>query len=308
MEKNIEYNRRIKEKALEIGFSACGITRAVVCEQDKHELENWLGEGMHAGMDWMKRHESLRKDPEKLFKGAKSVISVLLNYYTSRMQKDSSAPVISKYAYGRDYHKVLKKKLKELLIFTRELMPEAKGRAFVDSAPVLEHAFARNAGLGWIGKHSLLINPEFGSYVFIGEIFIDREIDCDSDEIPDRCGSCRLCVVECPTHAIQPGRKVDAGKCISYLTIENRGDMPEEFKDSFFNRVFGCDICQEVCPWNRSLKEHKVDDFEPSDELMEMTADEWKNLDRDRFERLFTGTAVKRTEYEGFRRNIEFLD
>ncbi|MGC9343644.1 MAG: tRNA epoxyqueuosine(34) reductase QueG [Bacteroidales bacterium] len=307
--KNIqEYSELIKKKALQLGLSACGISRAEVHEEDKSVLEKWLMQGMHADMDWMAKHSDLRKDPDKLFPGARSVVSVLLNYYTQRMQDDPSAPVVSKYAYGRDYHRVLKKKLKDLLGFIQEIIPGTKGRAFVDSAPVLEHSFARNAGLGWIGKHSLLISPEFGSYVFLGELIIDAELDYAEEEVKDLCGNCRLCIDECPTHAIKPGRVVDANRCISYLTIENPGPIPEEFKENMFNRVFGCDICQEVCPWNRKLTEHNVTDFQPDEKMMSMTKEEWKNMDEKSFKGIFSGTPVMRAKFKGLKRNIDYLD
>jgi epoxyqueuosine reductase len=308
LNKIVENSTLIRKKALELGLSACGISRAEVKDEDSIVLDNWLSGGMHADMEWMRKYSDLRKDPKKLFPDAKSVVSVLLNYYTSSMQDDPSAPVISKYAYGRDYHKVLKKMLKELLVYIQEIIPAVKGRAFVDSAPILEHSFARNAGLGWIGKHSLLISPEFGSYVFLGEIILDVELDYDSEEVKDLCGTCRLCIDECPTHAILPGRIVDANKCISYLTIEHDGPIPEKYKDSFYNRVFGCDICQEVCPWNRKLTEHNVDDFQPSAGLLSMSKADWKNLDEEKFQEIFRGTPVMRAKFKGLKRNIDYLD
>ena len=259
-------------------------------------------------MSYMEKHAHLRKDPEKLVPDAKSVISVILNYYTPRIQDDIDAPVVSKYAYGRDYHKVLKKKLKELLAYVKETIPDTRGRPFVDSAPVMEHAFARNAGLGWIGKHSLLISPEYGTYVFIGELIIDKELEYDEKEVKDLCGNCRICIDECPTHAIQHGRIVDANKCISYLTIENKDKIPEKFKNNFYNRVFGCDICQEVCPWNRKLTEHSIDDFMPREEMINMSEEEWKSLDEEKFHNIFRGTPVMRAKYEGLKRNIDYLD
>ena len=259
-------------------------------------------------MSYMEKHAHLRKDPEKLVPDAKSVISVILNYYTPRIQDDIDAPVVSKYAYGRDYHKVLKKKLKELLAYVKETIPDTRGRPFVDSAPVMEHAFARNAGLGWIGKHSLLISPEYGTYVFIGELIIDKELEYDEKEVKDLCGNCRICIDECPTHAIQHGHIVDANKCISYLTIENKDKIPEKFKNNFYNRVFGCDICQEVCPWNRKLTEHSIDDFMPREEMINMSEEEWKSLDEEKFHNIFRGTPVMRAKYEGLKRNIDYLD
>ena len=223
------------------------------------------------------------------------------------MQEDSDAPVFSRYAYGRDYHKVMKKKLKSLFSFINEILPEATGRAFVDSAPVLEHALARNAGLGWIGKNSLLLTKKFGSYVFIGEIILDKELDYTENSIQDYCGTCSLCVDECPTNAINPDRTVNANKCISYLTIEHKGDIPAEFSNLFYNRAFGCDICQDVCPWNRDLIKHKIPDFEPKESLLKNTKEDWLSMDEEEFNTLFEGSAVKRTKFEGLRRNIRFV-
>lgn len=269
-------------------------------------LENWLGNGMHGSMQWMERSLPLRKDPRLLVDNASTVISLLLNYYTPEMQEDPSAPVISKYAYGKDYHKVIKKMLKKLLASIREALPGVSGRGFVDSAPVMEHAWAARAGLGWIGKNSLLLNKQLGSWFFISEIIIDRELEPDKP-LQDSCGNCRLCIDECPTHAINLNRTVDARKCISYLTIENKEELPVEMKDAFYNRVFGCDICQEVCPWNRNAKPHKVESLKPGNELMKMSRKQWEQLDQEKFNQLFEGSAVKRTGFGGLKRNIGFL-
>lgn len=307
MENNSTYTEKIKEKALELGFDDIGFSPAVVREKDAEVLDNWLNNGRHADMHWMSNHSDLRKDPKLLVPQAKSVISVLLSYYTPQTQTDPDAPVVSKYAYGRDYHKVVKAKLKSLLSFVQELIPETKGRAFTDSAPVLEHAYARNAGLGWIGKNSLLISPKLGSYVFIGELIIDQELDYNTKEITDYCGNCTLCINECPTSAILPGRIVDANKCLSYHTIENKNPLPETLKNSFFNRVFGCDICQEVCPWNRDRKLHTTKDFKPKKEFLALSAHEWSSLNEESFKKLFEGTPVMRVKFQGLRRNILFL-
>ncbi len=308
MKSKKEYSSLIKDKAIELGFSDCGISPAKVKEEDINVLENWLENKMHADMSYMEKHAHLRKDPEKLVPNAKSVISVILNYYTSRTQDDIDAPVVSKYAYSKDYHKVLKKKLKILLAYVKETIPDTRGRPFVDSAPVMEHAYARNAGLGWIGKHSLLISPEYGTYVFIGELIIDKELEYNKKEKKDLCGNCRICIDECPTHAIQHGRMVDSNKCISFLTIENKDEIPEKFKNNFYNRVFGCDICQEVCPWNRKLTEHTTDDFRPREEMITMSKEEWKSLNEDKFDNIFRGTPVMRAKYKGLKRNIDYLD
>lgn len=307
MKKEEPYTRLIREKALETGFSDCGFSKAIFQSKDAMVLDEWLDSNFNSGMKWMENHLDKRKDPALLFEDAKTVISVILNYYNPEMQEDSTAPVVSRYAYGKDYHKLMRKKLKSLLQYIKEIIPGTNGRVFVDSAPVLEHAFARNAGLGWIGKNSLLLNKEFGSYFFIGEIIIDKELEYNKLEIKDYCGNCRLCIDECPTHAINNNRTVNAGKCISYHTIEHKGDLPFEYRNSFYNRVFGCDICQDVCPWNRKLEKHTVPEFYPLNELLKMNKEEWKTMKEDKFDRIFKGSAVKRTGFDGLKRNIEFL-
>ncbi len=306
MEAISTYSGHIKSIARELGFDDCGFARAEKLDRDAEVLHDWLDKGMHQDMQWMENHLDKRIDPTSLVPGAKSVISVLLNYFNPRMQDDPAAPVISRYAYGRDYHKVVRKKLRMLLSRIKEVLPGTEGRVFVDSAPVMEHAWATRAGLGWIGKNSLLLSKKLGSYVFIGEVIIDAELEYDQP-VTDHCGQCRLCVDECPTHAINPDRTLNAGKCISYLTIEHRGEIPAKYKNSFYNRVFGCDICQDVCPWNRKLKAHHIADFNPKEELMAMDNDSWNTMTEDGFDELFEGSAVKRTKYEGLRRNLDFL-
>lgn len=298
----------IKEKALNLGFVDCGFSKAEFLSKDADNLDKWLQAGHHAEMLWMVNHLEKRKDPQKLIPGAKTVISVILNYYNPAQQIDPEAPVISRYAYGKDYHKIVKKKLKSLMIFVNELYPEATGRFFTDSAPVSEHALARNAGLGWIGKNSLLLTKKFGSYFFIGEIIIDQELDYSNTEINDYCGNCSLCVDECPTHAINNDRTVNANKCISYLTIEHIGSLPTEYQNAFYNRAFGCDICQDVCPWNRDLIKHTIPEFEPKESLLNKSKEEWVSLEEEEFNSLFEGSAVKRTKFEGLKRNIAFLN
>jgi epoxyqueuosine reductase len=301
------YPQLIKGKALELGFAACGITGIEPLAAEESVLRTWIARGDHAGMDWMKTRIPQRLDPSLLVPGAKTVISVILPYYNPVLQKDPMAPVISRYAYGLDYHHVMKKKLKALLAFVVELIPETRGRAFVDSAPVLEHAWAVRAGLGWIGRNSLLLNKEHGSYFFIGELILDQALEAGNTVVPDHCGNCRLCVNECPTHAIRDDRTVDARKCISYLTIEHKGALPASLRDSFYNRVFGCDICQDVCPWNRRLNLHSTPEILPSEELMSMDKEQWNSLNENTFNRIFAGSAVKRLGFEGLVRNIEFL-
>lgn len=308
MKPDPEHSRLIENKALEIGFDACGFSKATFLEKESHILENWISEDKHAGMDWMLRNREARTDPRILVPGAKTVVSLMINYFNPEMQDDPSAPVLSRYAYGRDYHKVVKKKLLSLLKYIQELVPGTEGRAFVDSAPVMEHAWAVKAGLGWIGKNSLLLNREFGSYFFLGELIIDLELDYNNGIKSDHCGTCTLCVNECPTRAIGPNRTVDARKCISYLSIEHKGPLPTDLRSNFFNRVFGCDICQDVCPWNRELKPHTITEFLPTEELMKLNKAGWLELDQEAFDRIFHQSAVKRAGYHGLRRNIEFLE
>ncbi len=297
----------IKAFALDLGFDACGIARAEKLEDHASKLDEWLSSGFNADMEWMRNNLEKRVDPTLLVPGAKSVVSVILNYYNPENQKDPDAPVISRYAYGKDYHKVMRKKLLRLLQYTRELIPGCDGRVFTDSAPVMEHAWAERSGLGWIGKNSLLLNKKFGSYVFIGEMILNAELEYEQRKVNDFCGNCSLCINECPTNAILPGRMVDANKCISYQTIENKGDIPEEFRQNFYNRIFGCDICQDVCPWNRKLTKHKTDELNPSARLMGMTLVEWQNLSKEDFDEIFQGSAVKRAGYSGLKRNFTFL-
>src|SRR5690606_13307483 len=259
-------------------------------------------------MSYMENHFALRTDPTELVPGAKSVISLMYNYYTPKKQTDPSAPRISMYAYGEDYHKVIRKKLKFLFKSIREKFGDVKGRYFVDSGPVLERDWAKRAGIGWTGKNTLLIHPKAGSYFFLSEIIIDLELEPDSP-IDDHCGTCTRCINACPTDAIlEDGYVLDAGKCISYLTIELRDDtIPEAFAGKMENRVFGCDICQEVCPWNRFASPHEEPAFEPSDTLLEMRAEEWHAMTEETFDRLFEKSAVRRTRFQGLRRNLRFL-
>jgi epoxyqueuosine reductase len=301
------YSQQIKSEALRLGFSDCGISAADFLPLEAKRLTSWLDNGCHAGLSYMENHFDLRTDPRLLVESAKSVVSVILNYYPPQKQTDPEAPVIAKYAYGKDYHRVMRKKLKSLLTFTSELIPDCRGRVFTDSAPVMEHAWASRAGLGWIGKNSLLLSSRFGSFVFIGEMIITAELRYD-EPINDMCGSCRNCIISCPTGAIIADRVVDAGRCISYHTIENKTpEMPEQFKDKFHNRVFGCDICQDVCPWNRKITPHEVKEFNPHPDLPGMTKNDWHTIDEDKFNRLFRGSAVMRAKFEGLKRNLGFL-
>jgi epoxyqueuosine reductase len=306
MEKELK-SLAIKNEALRLGFSACGFSKAEFLPQDAKRLKDWLNNGYHGSMQYMENHFEKRTDPAKLIEGAKSVISLLLNYYTDERQEDPEAPVISKYAYGTDYHFVMKDKMKSLYQFIRENIGPAEGRVFVDSAPVLDRTWAVRAGLGWIGKHSNLINRDLGSFVFIGELVLDLELDYNQVPESDFCGGCTICIDACPTDAILPGRTIDSNRCISYLTIENRDQIPEKFRGNFENRAFGCDTCQDVCPWNRKAQPHQIEEFQPKPRLLEMKKTDWQQLDQPAFNQLFKSSAVKRTGYTGLIRNINFL-
>jgi epoxyqueuosine reductase len=258
-------------------------------------------------MTYMEHHADLRVDPTLLVEGTQSVISVILNYYPDQKQQDPQAPVVSKYAYGQDYHDVIRKKLLKLLAYINEAIAPTKGRGFVDSAPVLDRAWAARAGLGWIGKNSNLISPEKGSFFFIGSLMIDLPLSYDK-AIPDFCGDCNRCVNACPTQAIIAPRIIDSGRCISYLTIENKGSIDPGFRDKFLNRVFGCDICQDVCPWNRKAVPHRVKELMPLPGLLKMTREEWFEMDEETFTIRFARSAMKRAKYTGLKRNLSFIE
>ncbi|HLF63758.1 MAG TPA: tRNA epoxyqueuosine(34) reductase QueG [Saprospiraceae bacterium] len=297
----------IKSAAKRNGFSFVGIARAEKMEAEAHLLEEWLMHGYHGHMSYMENHFDLRTDPTILVPGAKSVVSLMYNYFTEETQTEPDTPKISIYAYGEDYHRVIRRKLKELLLEIREEFGEVNGRCFVDSGPVLERDWARRAGIGWIGKNTLLINPKGGSYFFLSEIILDLELTPDQP-MEDHCGTCTKCIDACPTDAIaDEGYVVDGSKCISYLTIELREAIPSEFKDKMENWVFGCDICQQVCPWNRFASPHQEAAFEPKEELLQMSSREWYEITEEVFEKIFKQSAVKRTKYAGLRRNLEFL-
>jgi epoxyqueuosine reductase len=302
-----ENSLKIREKALELGFLQAGIARADHLAEDAGRLRDWLRIGYHGSMGYMANHFEKRVDPRKLVAGARSIVVVLQNYYTREKQQDESAPRISMYAYGKDYHRIMRKKLKNLYAFIEKEMGPISGRVFVDSAPVLERAWGRMAGLGWIGKHSLLLNRKYGSWFFLGVVVTDLELEPDAP-VKDYCGECTRCVDACPTNAILPGKLVDASRCISYLTIENRdARIPEEFLGRMQNQVFGCDICQEVCPWNHNAHEHSEPWLSPRPGLLDMKRQDWLDLDEERFDSLFEGSAVKRAKYSGLRRNLDFL-
>lgn len=298
----------IRQQALELGFMSVGYAQAEFMDEEANRLREWLGLGYQAEMSYMNNHFDLRTDPTLLVENAQSVISFTYNYHTEKKQEDPTAPKISQYAYGRDYHKVVRKKLKQLYKSIEERYGIFSGRYFVDSAPILERDWAKRSGLGWIGKNTLLINPKEGSYFFLAEMIVDFPLQYDKP-IDDYCGTCTRCIDACPTDAISPeGYVMDGGKCISYLTIEMKDEkLPDAYKGKMENWMYGCDICQDVCPWNRFSKEHTEEDFLPSDTLMTMNREEWASLSEEKFDELFFGSAVKRTKYIGLKRNIEFL-
>lgn len=300
-----EISKKIKEQAIRLGFSACGISPAIFLEEDAKYLKSWLDKNMNADMNYMQNHFDKRVDPSLIVENAKSVISVLINYFPKETQKDIKAPRFSKYAYGKDYHFVVKDMLNALLDKINSDIVKVNGRCFVDSAPVLDRSNARNAGLGWIGKNTCLINKNLGSFVFIGEIIVDIELDYDK-AIKDYCGNCKKCIDSCPTGALND-HQLDSRKCISYLTIEHKGELPLKLKPQFNNWVFGCDICQDVCPWNKKLEFHNIEDFNPSELFLNMDTEDWMNLDEETFEKLFEKSAVKRTKFDGLIRNIKFI-
>lgn len=301
----VQHKEWIKAKAKELGFSGCGVSKAEFLEEEAPRLEQWLNNGHHGTMAWMEGHFDKRLDPTLLVPGAKSVISFTLNYFPEATQVEG-APKISKYAYGEDYHFVIKDKLKALVEYIQEEIGEVEGRAFVDSAPVLDRAWAAKSGLGWIGKHSLLLTKKEGSFFFIGELILDLELEPDGPTT-DHCGSCTACIDACPTEAIIAPYVVDSNKCISYLTIELRDQIPTEFNGQLDDWAFGCDVCQDVCPWNRFSKPTREPRFSPREGLLDKSRSEWMELTQEVFSSLFSKSAVKRTKYSGLMRNLEFL-
>lgn len=296
----------IRAKALELGFDACGFAKAEFMEPEARRLDEWLQQGRHASMHWMANHFEKRVNPTLLVPGAKSVISVLASYHHPSHMDYRKQPglKIAKYAQGRDYHKVLKKKLKDLFSYISEIHNGIIGRYFVDSAPVLDKAWAVRAGLGWIGKHSNLINKEIGSFFFIGEIILDLELSYDQPQT-DHCGSCTRCIDACPTDAIYEPYRVDSSKCISYLTIEHRGAFDDEDRNKLNDWIFGCDICQDVCPWNSKSVIASYADLHPRSNITNLTNSDWIEMDETGFNALFEGSAVKRAGYLGLKRNIQ---
>ena len=301
------FKSKIKEKASELGFFYCGFSKADHLEEEAPKLDHWLNNNYHGKMAYMANHFDLRLDPRKLVPGAKSVISLLFNYSTPKEQIDKEAPKISKYAFGEDYHHVVKERLVELFDYAKELIGDIDGRVFIDSAPVMDKVWAQKSGLGWIGKNTNLIHPREGSFFFIAEMIIDVDFPADGP-IKDYCGTCTKCIDECPTDAIIEPYVVDGSKCISYLTIELKDEiLPNEFKGKMDNWAFGCDVCQDVCPWNRFSKPTNENRL-VNPKLLNLSKNEWEDLSKEFYDELFKRSAVKRTKYSGLKRNIAFLD
>lgn len=296
----------VKAIAKDLGFDFCGISKAEQLSEEAFQLDNWLNKGMHGQMSYMENHFDKRIDPRQLVPGAKSVISLLFNYYTDTIQDDPESPKLSMYAMGEDYHTVIKRKLFLFLDQIRSLIGDVEGRVFVDSAPIMDKVWAKRSGLGWIGKNSNLINKQQGSFFFIAELILDLNLEADG-QIKDYCGSCTRCIDACPTEAIVEPHVVNGSKCISYLTIELKDQLPVSWKGKLDDWMFGCDVCQTVCPWNRFSKQHQEPAFDPESEIIGMKKADWQELTEDTFNRVFGKSAVKRTGFLGLKRNIEFI-
>jgi epoxyqueuosine reductase len=297
----------VKQTATELGFSGCGIARAVRLDDDARRLEQWLNKGYHGQMVYMANHFDLRVDPSKLVPGAKSVITLLMNYYPNEIQ-NSGVPQVSKYAYGKDYHVVIKDKLKQFLQILKTEIGEINGRGFTDSAPVLERTWAQRSGLGWIGKNGNLISKGSGSFFFIATLITDLELEYDTPFVTDHCGTCTRCIEACPTDAIMDNKVIDGSKCISYFTIELKENIiPSDMKGKFADKMFGCDICQDVCPWNRFATPTKEEGFTPIPEILHFSTNDWEDLTEEAFKRIFKDSPIKRAKFEGIRRNLKFI-
>ncbi len=306
LDRRAHYSNLIKHKAKDLGFLSCGIAKASFLSEEAPKLEQWLQQGRHGKMTYMENHFDKRLDPTLLVPGAKSVVSLLLNYHSEEKQSDPEAPKISTYAYGQDYHTVIKEKLTQLMIYLREEIGEIEGRVFVDSAPVMDKAWASRAGLGWVGKNTNLISKQVGSFFFIAELIIDLDLEYDLP-VADHCGSCTACIDSCPTEALIAPYQIDGSKCISYATIELKESIPETFKDKMEGWAFGCDICQTVCPWNRFATPHQETAFMPKKEVLELSSKDWQELTEETFKKVFQKSAVKRAKFSGLKRNIKFL-
>jgi epoxyqueuosine reductase len=303
----VEKNTKlVKSIAWDLGFDFCGISKAEFLEEEAPKLESWLNQNFNGKMSYMSNHFDKRLDPTKLVPGAKSVISLAYNYYPEKDLATESSLKIAKYAYGKDYHFVVKEKLRDFFERLQEEIGDVEGRVFVDSAPVMERQWAEKSGLGWIGRNSLLLNKSMGSFFFLAEIILDLQLEPDGP-VQDYCGTCTKCIDACPTDAIVSDKVIDANRCISYLTIELKDEIPKEFSGKMENWMFGCDICQDVCPWNRFSKPHKEPQFQPHEKLNELDKDDWQELTREVFNEVFRKSAVKRTKYEGLKRNISFI-
>lgn len=301
------YTAFIKQTATKLGFSYCGIAKAQRLDDDARRLEAWLSKGMHADMQYMENHFDMRVDPTLLVPGAKSVITLMMNYFQSVEQKENT-PNISKYAFGNDYHEVIRVKLKELLLHINTTIGEVNGRGFVDSAPVLERSWAQRSGLGWIGKNGNLIHKKSGSFFFLATFICDLELEYDSPFAKDYCGSCTKCIDNCPTDAILPDKVIDGSKCISYFTIELKDALIDEsMKGKFNNWMFGCDVCQDVCPWNRFSKPTAEQSFTPIPEILNLSSKEWEEMSEETFKRVFKHSPLKRTKFVGIQRNLKFI-
>jgi epoxyqueuosine reductase len=306
LDRRAHHSDLIKYKAKDLGFLSCGIAKAGFLSEEAPKLEQWLQEGRHGKMTYMENHFDKRLDPTLLVPGAKSVVSLLLNYHSEEKQSDPEAPKISTYAYGQDYHTVIKEKLTQLMLYLREEIGEIEGRVFVDSAPVMDKAWASRAGLGWVGKNTNLISKQVGSFFFIAELIIDLDLEYDLP-VADHCGSCTACINSCPTEALIAPYQIDGSKCISYATIELKESIPETFKDKMEGWAFGCDICQTVCPWNRFATPHQETAFMPKKEVLELSSKDWQELTEETFKKVFQKSAVKRAKFSGLKRNIKFL-
>ena len=295
----------IKSEALSVGFLSCGISKAEFLSEEATKLENWLKSGFNGEMSYMERNFDKRLDPRLLVPGCKSVISLLFNYYTKKKPKKDHEPKISSYAYGKDYHLVVKDKLRELLLRIKNLVGDVNGRVFVDSAPVMDRVWAKKSGLGWIGKNTNLIIKKTGSFFFIAELILDLELEYDHPTT-DHCGSCTACIDSCPTNALATPYQIDATKCISYATIELKNNIPDSFKDNMRGWIFGCDICQDVCPWNRFSKNHNEPSFKDKKNITDMSKSQWEDLTKDVFDEVFKDSPIQRTGYNGIKRNIDF--
>ena len=307
MSNTARHTRIIKTIAADMGFDHCGIAKAHRLEEDARRLENWLNKGMHGTMQYMEDHFDLRIDPSKLVPGARSVITLLFNYFPAQ-QQPPGAPKISKYALGNDYHEVIRTKLKLFLQKIRDQVGEISGRGFVDSAPVLERSWAQNAGIGWVGKNGNLISKQGGSFFFIATLITDLELEYDAPFIKDHCGTCTKCIDACPTEAILPDKVVDGSKCISYFTIELKEALiPGSMKGKFDNWMFGCDVCKDVCPWNRFSKPTHELNFTPLPQVLHFTKNDWEELTEESFKAIFRNSPLRRSKYQGIKRNLKFI-